>query len=64
MKISVSKNNSNKIFETVEVKKVEDLINIVTKKTYSPSVYANNERLKKNFIETQIIGVDIDEGIS
>ena len=50
-----------KFGKTVNIQKREDLYNYVTQYAWSPSVFKDNERLSKQFLETYFIALDIDD---
>lgn len=61
MIVSVGTNNVK--FEPVKLD-IQEFVKIAMKKNWSPSVFKNNYRSKDNFITTETIGLDIDDGLS
>lgn len=62
MKISVSENN--KIFRPLNVQGFRALQSLITRRTYSPGVFRNNERNSQNFEQADMVGLDFDGGLS
>lgn len=60
--VSVSVNESKKFFKTIDNLSLEDIAELATKINYSLATYRKQHRLLDNFISTQLIGLDIDDG--
>lgn len=65
MKISLGEDNVN--FKPTEVKNTDDLQELVTREglyAWSPSIYKNNYRENKNFVGSDIVALDFDNGMA
>jgi hypothetical protein len=63
MKISIGTLGNKRDFRSIEVKELSKLEEIILKSPYSLGTYKNNHRNKENFISTELIGLDFDEGV-
>lgn len=65
LKISIiDKQDLGKVIDVLEPKDIYELAAIVTDDNWSPSVYNNGRRSIKEFIRTELIALDIDDGCS
>lgn len=64
MKISIGKDNDNVNFKTVDVTSIKELCEVILTNPYSLSIYKNNYRNLDNFIQSNAIGFDVDEGLT
>lgn len=62
--IFLSTVSNNVDTNTVKINSVDELCTLICNNTWSPATYKNNKRLLVNFNTTQIIGLDIDSGLS
>lgn len=58
MQISIGENNVH--FSPVEIKKVNEFIELATSKNWAPAVFKDNYRKKENFLRADVIALDID----
>jgi hypothetical protein len=63
-KVTLFDSLQSKRGQLVHVNSPEELCDILHKKIVSPFIFLNNVRGKKNFIETNVLMLDIDEGVT
>ena len=64
MKISVMQGEDQGKFVPVVLNGVDDLVETITKSSYSLGTFADNHRTNNNFKGSQFVGLDFDEGMS
>lgn len=64
MKISVGTPGNKRDFRATEVTSGSDLQSLILSKPYSLGVYKNDHRNKDNFLRTDAIGLDFDQGMT
>jgi hypothetical protein len=64
MQISLGKPNDKVNFRATEVPSFEKLAELICKLPYSLGTFRNDYRNKENFIQTQAIGLDFDDGMT
>lgn len=63
MKVSIiDKQDLGKVIDVLEPKDIYELAVIATENNWSPSFYNNGRRTIKEFVRTEIIALDVDEG--
>lgn len=63
MRISLM-NQTKDNFITAEFERDDDLLTIITNKTYSLGIFENNHRTNENFRGSHYVGLDFDEGMT
>lgn len=64
MKISIGSPGNKWEFIARELSDISELKELILKYPYSLGIYRKNHRKNKNFISTELIGLDFDEGVS
>lgn len=61
---NISIGDGGRSFITFPILTIDDLAVVMTESIWSPSSFKDNERSKNNFISADVIGLDIDEGLT
>lgn len=64
MKISVSNYGKSKTYTPVEISNYSELEKVILSQPYSLAIFKDNLRNKENFLQTELVGLDFDEGVT
>lgn len=64
MKISIGKTGNKAKFKAVEISNYKELEKYILTVPYSFGIYKDDYRNKENFLQTELIGLDFDEGVT